>query len=70
MDYYIYKCVFARKARKNSKVRLWTPQHGRFSIGRPKRTYLQRLCTDTGWSLEGLPEDMVLGTNSERVKEI
>ena len=39
-----------------SDVLLWTPSHGRASIGRPARTYLQQLCMDTGCSLEDLLE--------------
>ena len=37
---------------------LWTPSHGRTSVGRPTRTYLQLLCTDTGCRLEDLPEPL------------
>ena len=37
---------------------LWTPSHGRASVGRPIRTYLKQLCTDTGCSLEDLLEVM------------
>ena len=40
-------------------VLLWTFSHGRASVGQSTRTYLQKLCTDTGWRLEGLPEAMV-----------
>ena len=32
------------------------PWHGQASVGRPARTYLQQLWTDTGCSLEGRPE--------------
>ena len=39
-----------------SDVLLWTPSNGRVSVGRPTRTYLQQLCTDTGCSLEDLQE--------------
>ena len=35
-----------------------TRHAGRPSVGRPARTYLQQLCTDTGCSLEDLPEAM------------
>ena len=38
-----------------SDVLLWTPSHGRVSVGWPARTYIQRLCTDTGCSMEDLP---------------
>ena len=41
-----------------SDVLRWTPLHGRASVGRSTRTYLQQLCTDTGCSLEDLPEAM------------
>ena len=41
-----------------SDVLLWTPSHGRAKAGRPARTYIQQLCTDTGCSLEDLPEAM------------
>ena len=41
-----------------SDVLLWTPSHGRASIGRPTRTYLQQLCADTGCSLEDLLKAM------------
>ena len=34
----------------------WTPSHGRASVKRLTRTYLQKLCTDTGCSLEDLTE--------------
>ena len=32
------------------------PSHGRASVSRPVRTYLQQFCTDTRCSLEDLPE--------------
>ena len=34
----------------------WTSSHRRASVGRPTRTYLPHLCTDTGCSLGDLPE--------------
>ena len=37
-----------------SDVLLWTPSHGRASVGRPARTYLQPACTDTWCSREDL----------------
>ena len=37
---------------------LWTSSHECTSIGRPARTYLQQLFTDTRCSLEDLPEVM------------
>ena len=41
-----------------SDVLLWTLSHGRTKAGRPARTYIQKLCTDAGCSLEDLPEAM------------
>ena len=41
-----------------SDILQWTPSHGRAGVGRPSRTYLQQLCTDTEWSLEELLETM------------
>ena len=32
------------------------PSHGRASVGRPARTYLQQLSMDIGSGLEDLPE--------------
>ena len=47
------------------------PSHGRESVGRPIRTYLQQLCTDIGCSLEDLPKAMDNRDEwRERVKEI
>ena len=44
--------------RKGENLLLWIPSHGHSSIGRPTRTYLLQLCTNTGCSLEDLPEAM------------
>ena len=41
-----------------SDVLLSPPSHGRASVGRTTRPYLQHLCTDTGCSLEDLQEAM------------
>ena len=41
-----------------SDVLLWTPTYGRAKAGRPARTYIQKLCEDTGCSPEDLPEAM------------
>ena len=41
-----------------SHIFLWTPSHGRASVGRPTKTYLQQLCTYTGCSLEDLLDAM------------
>ena len=54
-----------------SHVLLWTPSHGWAKAERPARTYIQQLCTDTGYCLEDL-----LGASDdrdrswERVREI
>ena len=40
-----------------SDVFLWSSSHGRVSVNQT-RTYLQRLCSDTVYSLEDLPESM------------
>ena len=51
-----------------SDVLLWNPSHGRTREGKPGRTYLQQLCTDTECSLE----DLLRARNEwrKRVKEI
>ena len=41
-----------------SDVLQWTSSHGGAKAGRPARTYIKQLCTDTGCSLEDLPEAM------------
>ena len=41
-----------------SDVLLWTPTYGRAKAERPPRTYIQKLCKDTGCSPEDLPEAM------------
>ena len=54
-----------------SNVLLWTPSHRYTSVGQPNRSYLKQLCTDTGFSLEVLPE--VLNDRNEwqqRIREI
>ena len=54
-----------------SDILLWTPSHGRAKEGQPVGTYIQKLCADTGYSLED-----VLGAMDdrdgwrERIKEI
>ena len=52
-------------------ILLWTLSHGRAKAGRPARTYIQRLCTDTVYSLEDLPRAMDDRDGwRERVREI
>ena len=41
-----------------SNVLLWTPAYGQAKAGRPARTYIQKLCEDTGCNPEDLPEAM------------
>ena len=41
-----------------SDVLEWTPLNGCSSVGRSTRSYLQQLCTNTGYSLDDLPEAM------------
>ena len=54
-----------------SNVLMWTPSHGRAKAGRPARTYIQRLCADTGYNLEDLPGAMDDRDGwRERVREI
>ena len=37
-----------------SNVLLWIPSHGRAKVGRSARTYIQQLCSNTGFSLKDL----------------
>ena len=37
-----------------SDVLLWTPTHGRVSVGQPARIYLYQLCADTECHLDNL----------------
>ena len=49
----------------------WTPTYGRAKAGWPATTYIQKLCEDTGHSLEDLPEAMNDRENwRERVRDI
>ena len=41
-----------------SDILLWTPSHGRAKAGQLAWAYIQRLCADTGYSLEDLPGTM------------
>ena len=38
-----------------SDILQWTPAYRRPKTGRPTRTYIKHLCTDTGYSLKDLP---------------
>ena len=62
---YIYVCVCVYI----SDVLLWTPSHGRASVERPARTYLQQLCADTGCSLEEKIEKIGVGESGNSVLE-
>ena len=54
-----------------SDVLLWTPAYGQSKAGRPVRTYIQKLCDDTGCNPEDLPEAMNdRETWRERVRDI
>ena len=56
---YIYIGHYWRsKDKLISDVLLWTPSHRHASVGRLTKTYLQHLCTDTGFRLEDLLEAM------------
>ena len=41
-----------------SEILLWTPTHGRASVGQPARAYLHQLCANREYNLEYLPEAM------------
>ena len=43
---------------KDELVRQWIPSHEPAGVGRPARTYLQQLFTDTGFSPDDLPNAM------------
>ena len=51
-----------------SDIPLWVPSHGWTKAGRPARTYILQLCTNTGCSLEDRPGAM--GGRREMVKDI
>ena len=60
-----------KKGELKSDILLWTPSHGRTKTERPARTYVQQLCTDTWYSLEGLPGTMDIRDRwQERAREI
>ena len=52
-----------------SDVLLWTPTHGRASVGQPARTYLHQLCVDTRCNLENLPV-IIDDRDGEREKSV
>ena len=52
-----------------SNVLLWASSHGHTSVGRPTRTYLKQLCTDTGCSLKDLSEARERDRDRERDRE-
>ena len=54
-----------------SDILLWTPSHGRTKAGRLARTYIQQLCTDTGYCFED--HEVAMDNRNmwrERVREI
>ena len=48
-----------------SDILFWTLTHGHTSIGRPTRTYIHRLCADTGCRQDRWP----IGTDEKRERE-
>ena len=56
---YIYIYIYIYSKGRTHKLRSpMNPSHGRVSIGRSTKIYLQQLFTGTGCSLEDLPEVM------------
>ena len=52
-------------------ILLWTPSHGSAKVGRPARTYIQKICADTGCSSDDLLEAMDdRGRWRKRVRDI
>ena len=49
-------CWWSCKNELITNVLLWAPSYGHASVGRSPRTYLQQLCTDTGYSLEAMDD--------------
>ena len=50
--------IYLSKGELISDIPQWIPSHGGASDGHLARTYLQQVCTDTGCSLEDLPNVM------------
>ena len=50
--------LWRNKSELASDVLLWKPTHGKRSIGRPHRTYIDQLVDDSGCLLEDLPTAM------------
>ena len=62
---------WSSKGKLISDVLLWTPSHRRVRVGRPARTFLQQLCTDTGCCMEDLLRVIDYRDEwQERVREI
>ena len=53
-NYLSWRTRHAGHSWRNKDELMWTPSHGRVEAGRPARTYIQQLCTDTGCDLEDL----------------
>ena len=49
---------FRSKEELAGDVLLWQPKHGKQSAGRPKKTYIDQLISDTGCSYQELPAAM------------
>ena len=43
-----------------SEILLWVPSHGRAKARRQARTYIQKLCADTGCHLEDQPDQYTI----------
>ena len=53
-----------------SDVVQWTPTHGRASVGRPTRTYLQQVCVTQDVVWRTCRERWMIGTDGKRVWDI
>ena len=51
-------CGALLEKQRRADALLWAPAHGRVRAGQSARTYLNHLCTDTGYSQEDLPKTM------------
>ena len=63
IDRYVTKAIILPTAKSCKEelagdVLLWQPKHGKQSAGRPKKTYIDQLISDTGCSYQELPAAM------------
>ena len=68
MAVFLFSSLEATLIELISDILLWTPSHGWAKAGRPARTYIQQLCANTGYSLEGAMDNK--GRWQERVRKI